>query len=60
MAAVAEEVFDRCTTTNATSDGQIRPDIKEYRVTFNYEFLEDFRDPESRAKRLKRALAYRR
>ena len=48
---VAEEVFNRCTFTNATKDGQIRPDSKEYRVTFNYEFLEDFQDPESKLAR---------
>ena len=45
---VAEEVFNRCTFTNATKDGQIRPDSKDYRVIFNYEFLEDFQDPKSK------------
>ncbi len=53
---VAEEVFNRCTSTNETKDGQVRPDSKDYRVFFNYEFLEDFRDPESRAEKLRRAL----
>lgn len=52
---VAEEVFNRCTTTNETKDGQIRPDSKEYQVIFNYEFLEDFRDPTSRTALLQRA-----
>lgn len=45
---VAEEVFNRCTFTNATKDGQIRPDSKDYRVIFNYEFLEDFQDRKSK------------
>ena len=48
---VAEEVFNRCTFTNATKDGQIRPDSKDYRVIFNYEFLEDFQDPKSKLAR---------
>ena len=41
---VAEEVFNRCSITNETKDGRIGPDSKDYRVNFNYEFLEDFRD----------------
>ena len=41
---VAEEVFNRCSEANDTTDGRIRPDSKEYTVTFSYEFLEDFRD----------------
>ena len=50
-AEVAEEVFNQCTFTNATKDGQIRPDSKDYRVIFNYEFLEDFQDPRSKLAR---------
>ena len=38
-------MFNRCTETNDTKDSAIRPDSKDYKVTFNYEFLEDFRDP---------------
>ena len=53
---MAEEVFNRCSTTNATSDGKIRPDSKEYEVTFDYEFLEDYQDPVSRGTKLRRAL----
>ena len=41
---MAEKVFNRCSRTNATMDGKIGPDSKKYRVTFDYEFLEDFRD----------------
>jgi len=58
-ADVAEEVFNRCTFTNATKDGQIRPDSAEYHVTFNYEFLEDFQDPASRATQIARAITRR-
>ena len=56
---VAEEVFNRCTSTNATKDGQILPDSPDYLVTFKYEFLEDFQDPTSRAGQLARALTRR-
>ncbi|CAI8048714.1 Transient receptor potential cation channel subfamily A member 1 homolog [Geodia barretti] len=56
MPEVAEEVFNRCTVTNATKDGKIRPDSREYRVLFNYEFLEDFQDRETAAHRLARRL----
>ena len=59
MPEVAEEVFNKCTVTNATKDGKIRPDSKEYRVLFNYEFLEDFRDAESAAHRLARHISRR-
>jgi hypothetical protein len=38
-ADVAEMVLNKCTTTNA--DRNIRPDSKDFAVTFNYEFLED-------------------
>ena len=41
---VAEEVLNLCSITNATKDGRIRPDSKDYQVVFNYEFLEDFVD----------------
>lgn len=44
LAEVAEVVFNRCSVGNDTKDGRIRPDSKGYMVTFNYEFLEDFRD----------------
>lgn len=44
LAEVAEVVFNLCSVGNDTKDGKIRPDSKEYEVTFNYEFLEDFRD----------------
>lgn len=53
---VAEAVFNRCTETNATNDGTIRPDSPDYQVTFNYEFLEDFRDPVTAAEQFQRAL----
>lgn len=43
---VAREVFNRCSEGNDTKDGAILPDSKDYNVTFNYEFLEDFRDDE--------------
>lgn len=43
-AEVAEEVFNRCSIGNDTKDGKIKSDSKKYKVTFNYEFLEDFRD----------------
>ena len=41
---MAEEVFNRCSVGNETKDGKIRLDSKEYQLTFNYEFLEDFQD----------------
>lgn len=41
---VAEKVFNRCSVGNESKDGKIRLDSKEYILTFNYEFLEDFRD----------------
>jgi len=41
---VAEVVFNRCSVGNETKDGKIRVDSKDYILTFNYEFLEDFRD----------------
>ena len=44
LKAVAEEVLNLCSITNATKDGRIRPDSKDYQVVFNYEFLEDFVD----------------
>ena len=37
---VAEVVFDRC-----IKPGTTRVDSKDYSVTFNYEFVEDFQDP---------------
>lgn len=43
-AEVAEEVFNRCSITNETKDGRVRPDSKDFQVVFNYEFLEDFVD----------------
>ena len=39
-ADVAEMVLKKCTRTNAR-DRNVRPDSKEYTVTFDYEFLED-------------------
>ena len=53
---VAEVVFNRCTETNTTKDGTTRPDSTGYKVTFNYEFLEDFRDPVTAAQQFTRAL----
>lgn len=41
---VAEEVFNRCLVGNDSRDGKIRLDSKDYKLTFNYEFLEDFQD----------------
>lgn len=49
LIGVAGEVFNRCSTPNDTKDGQINPDSKLYNVTFNYEFLEDFRDVKENA-----------
>ncbi len=53
---VAEEVFNRCTSTNASKDGKVRPDSLEYSITFNYEFLEDFQEAETRTAKLRRNL----
>ena len=39
---MAFEVFNKCTTTNATPDGKIQPESSEYVVTFDYEFVEDY------------------
>lgn len=41
---VAEQVFNRCTLSNETKDGKIRHDSKDYNITFDYEFIEDFQD----------------
>lgn len=41
---VAEEVFNRCSVGNESKDGKIGLDSKDYMLTFNYEFLEDFQD----------------
>lgn len=41
---VAELVFNKCSKNNATKDGKITPESKEFSVVFNYEFLEDYRD----------------
>ena len=38
-------MFNRCTTTNATEDSDITANSPNYMVNFNYEFLEDIRDP---------------
>ena len=43
--ADVDEVFNRCTITNATKNGQICPDSAGYRIIFNHEFVEDFQDP---------------
>ncbi len=43
---VAEEVFNRCSIGNETKDGKTRVDSRDYMLTFNYEFLEDFQDEE--------------
>ena len=37
-------VLNRCSVTNETKDGKIKPDSDKYEVEFNYEFLEDFQD----------------
>ena len=39
---VAKVVFNRCSTTN---ENVVSADSTDYRITFDYEFLEDFRDP---------------
>ena len=39
-------VFNRCSVTNETKDGRVRPESKDFEVVFNYEFLEDFVDEE--------------
>ena len=41
---MAEEVFNRCCVGNETKDGKVGVDSKDYRLTFNYEFLEDIQD----------------
>ena len=41
---VATVVFNRCLTTNEETDHVTRED-RNLQVTFNYEFLEDDRDP---------------
>ena len=53
---VAEVMFNRCVTTNE-SEG-VGKDDKNLLVTFNYEFLEDDRDPKTSkiTKGLSRAL----
>lgn len=43
-AAVAEQVFNQCSVSNETKDGKIWHDSKEYAITFDYEFIEDFQD----------------
>jgi len=58
-ADVAEEVFNHCTITNATKNGQICPDSAECRVIFNHEFVEDFQNPESRATRIASPITHR-
>jgi transient receptor potential cation channel subfamily A protein 1 len=45
MPKVAEEVFRRCTVSESSTDGSMSQDNYVY---FNYEFLEDFRDPPRR------------
>ena len=39
---VAEEVFNRCAISNEDEFGKDDPN---YKITMNYEFLEDFREP---------------
>ena len=41
---MATQVFNQCSVSNEKKDGKIRHDSKEYTVTFNYEFIEDFQD----------------
>ena len=41
---VAKAALNRCLTTNEEVDGVSRED-RNFQVTFNYEFLEDDRDP---------------
>jgi len=43
-AAVANEVFNQCSEIVETSKDPDRPGKKEFRVKFDYEFLEDFQD----------------
>ena len=46
---VAEVVMNRCIKTNSRknvkAEKQVTPSHPEYRVTFNYEFLEDYKEP---------------
>ena len=44
---VAEEVLNRCVSSNASRDGPINVNSPEYCVQFMYEFLDDYRDPPS-------------
>ena len=41
---MAELVFNRCSKNNATKDGKITHESEDFKVVFNYEFLEDYRD----------------
>ena len=47
---LAELVMNKCTETNAGSSdghgGSINSDSESFEVTYDYEFLEDFRDSE--------------
>ena len=43
-ADVAEQVFNQCSISNETKDGKIWRDSKDYTITFDYEFIEDFQD----------------
>lgn len=41
-------MFNRCSTTN---EDTVSADSPDYTITFNYEFLEDFREPAARQRR---------
>ena len=42
------KMFKRCTVSEASADGSMTDDSPDNCVYFNYEFLEDFRDPPRR------------
>ena len=42
-------MFNRCSKNNATKEGKITPESEEFKVKFNYEFLEDYRDVRKRS-----------
>ena len=52
LTEVAEEVFNRCAVSN---EAEVGKDDKNYTITFNYEFLEDFSEEDETVTRLARA-----
>ena len=52
--AVAKEVFDRCMELNTINGDNTHRDSNSSVVTFDYEFLEDYRDPKSEHSPLRR------